>query len=179
MKKSKTHQEAGKYPTWNDSFTFLRNSENFLSIEVWDEDTVSADDLVGETSIALGETFEKKKTQNWHVLSYKGKEAGKILVSLEFVPDVAKQPAQNSSIPSMNYAYNPSTIPMMGAPPMYGYGYPGMMPNPYGNPSQPMPGPYQNLPRAPTVNQPPPMYGTQYPPQYAYPPGNQYQNQPA
>ena len=175
LKKTKTHQEAGKYPTWNDSFTFQRNSENFLNIEVWDEDTVSADDLVGETSIALGDTFEKKKTQNWHVLSYKGKEAGKILVSLEFVPDAARQPAQ-TSLPTMNYSYNPNTVPMMGSPPVYGYGaYPGMMPPPYGQ--QPAGGPYQGLPRAPTVQQPP-MYGTQYPVQYGYPPqGGQFQSQ--
>lgn len=171
LKKTRVHQEAGKYPTWNDSFTFQRNMENFLNIEVWDEDTFSKDDLVGETSIALNETFEKKKTQNWHILSYKGKEAGKILVSLEFVADLVNRPGPSQSLPSMNYSHNPNTIPMMGSPPMYGMGgvspiqmsYPG---NPYGSPTV-----YQGMQRTSTVSQPPPMYGSQYPPQQ--PPGYQ------
>lgn len=178
LKKSKTHQEAGKYPTWNDVFTFQRNMENCLNIEVWDEDTISSDDLVGETSISLSEVFEKKRLQNWYVLSYKGKEAGKILVSLEWQPDEINRQTPSRSVPTMNYSYSPNTIPMMGSPPMYNTGYPPQMaygPTYGGSPYNSAPG----FQRTPTVAGPPPVYGTQYPQQYpGYPPTNSpYQTQ--
>jgi Ca2+-dependent lipid-binding protein len=44
--KSKVHNNAGKYPQWNDTFTFQRTTEEIINLEVWDKDTVSADDLV-------------------------------------------------------------------------------------------------------------------------------------
>ena len=50
--KTKTHNCGGKFPAWKDTLTFRKNNEDFITVEVWDEDTTS-DDLVGECTIPL------------------------------------------------------------------------------------------------------------------------------
>lgn len=189
IKQTKTHKEGGKYPSWNDTFTFQRNLECLLYIEVWDEDTLSADDLIGETTISLSETFEKKKTQIWYTISYKGKDAGKVLVSLEFIPDpIEKRPQAPASYPSvptipmmpglasaMHLGYNLPQMYMQGsqAPPTYPI--PSYPPNPYYAPSPPSYPPpssqnnFQGLQRTPTVAPGP----YSYPPYGGYPPQGQ------
>ena len=187
IKKTKTHQDGGKYPSWNDTFTFQRNLECLLYLEVWDEDTISADDLIGETTISLSDTFEKKKTQIWYTISYKGKDAGKVLISLEFIPDPVEKrpqaPAPYSSAPTipmmpgmaMHLGYNLPQMYMQGsqAPPVYPI--PPYPPNPYYAPSPPSYPPpssqnnFQGLQRNPTVT--PGSYP--YPPYGGYPPQGQ------
>ena len=51
-RKTRTHQQGGKRPLWNDSFTFANPKSQSLKFAVWDEDTVT-DDLVGEGSLDL------------------------------------------------------------------------------------------------------------------------------
>jgi hypothetical protein len=92
--RSKTHQNGGKFPSWKDEFTMYRRGETLIHLEVWDEDSVKKDDLVGDTDIPLAETFSKGKTQNWYTLSYDGKDAGKILVYLEWLPEPTEQKSQ-------------------------------------------------------------------------------------
>ncbi len=46
-RKTRTHQEGGKRPQWNDSFTFVNPKSQQVKFAVWDEDNVT-DDLVGE-----------------------------------------------------------------------------------------------------------------------------------
>ena len=45
-RKTRTHQEGGKRPVWNDTFTFSNPKSQQIKFAVWDEDNVS-DDLVG------------------------------------------------------------------------------------------------------------------------------------
>lgn len=45
QKRTKTKNEAGKRPVWNETFTF-NGSDNVLKVKVMDEDTVT-DDVVG------------------------------------------------------------------------------------------------------------------------------------
>ena len=191
IKKTKTHQDGGKYPSWNDTFTFQRNLECLLYLEVWDEDTISADDLIGETTISLSEVFEKKKTQIWYTISYKGKDAGKVLISLEFIPDPIEKrsqpPAPYSSAPTipmmpgmasaMHLGYNLPQMYMQGAQaPPSAYPIPPYPPNPYYNPSPPSYPPpssqnnFQGLQRTPTVA---PSGPYPYPPYGGYPPQGQ------
>jgi hypothetical protein len=37
-----------------------------LEIEVWDKDTVSKNDMIAATTIALANVFEKKKLVEWY-----------------------------------------------------------------------------------------------------------------
>ena len=45
---------------------------------------LKSDDLVGVTKISLHDVFTKGKTHDWHTIDYKGKNAGKVLIALEF-----------------------------------------------------------------------------------------------
>jgi|LakMenEpi03Aug12_release.lakeMendotaPanAssembly.Ray.scaffolds.fasta_scaffold2896818_2 hypothetical protein len=45
-RKTRTHQEGGKKPTWNDLFTFNNPKANMIKFTVMDEDMMT-DDLVG------------------------------------------------------------------------------------------------------------------------------------
>jgi Ca2+-dependent lipid-binding protein len=51
-RKTRTHQEGGKRPQWNDSFSFANPKSQQLKFVVWDEDNVT-DDLVGEGVIDI------------------------------------------------------------------------------------------------------------------------------
>ena len=49
--RSKTKNEAGKRPVWNETFNFSGH-DNILKVVVMDEDTVT-DDLVGEGTVDI------------------------------------------------------------------------------------------------------------------------------
>jgi len=80
---TKVHNNGGKFPAWNDLLTFKRIDENLMTIEVWDKDTFNSD-LIGECTLSLVSVIEKKKSSEWHTLSYKGKNAGEVLLDIEW-----------------------------------------------------------------------------------------------
>jgi Ca2+-dependent lipid-binding protein len=47
-KKSSVKNNIGRHPQWNEKFSFKRNADILLRVEVWDRDTFTHDDLVGE-----------------------------------------------------------------------------------------------------------------------------------
>jgi len=81
-------QDAGKHPSWNQELVFRRMTEDILTLEVWDKDKTTRDDLVGSCTVAFA-TIQKKgyKINEWLELSYKGRSAGQLLVEMSFVPD--------------------------------------------------------------------------------------------
>ena len=50
--KTRTHQEGGKQPRWNDTLNFTITNPTGMNVQVWDEDMIN-DDLVGEGFVDL------------------------------------------------------------------------------------------------------------------------------
>ena len=65
QKKTKTKNEAGKRPVWNETFNF-NGADNILKVKVMDEDTVT-DDTVGEGSVDLAK-FRNNPTEQQCIL---------------------------------------------------------------------------------------------------------------
>ena len=181
--RSKTHNSAGKHPTWYDVFECQRTNEDVLYATVYDEDLTS-DDLVGSgtldiKSICNGSTHT---FSNYIKIYYKGKEAGDLFLDVTFQPSApgygagyAAQPAYGVAQPAygaLQHAYSGAVPqPMYGAQQMYGaqpmYGAASSQPMYAPASSQPMYGAASSQPMyAPAGTQP--MYapaGTQ--PTYA------------
>jgi Ca2+-dependent lipid-binding protein len=51
--RSRVHPDAGKFPQWNDEFTFRLTNEDIVKFEVWDRNHVSSDAMVGEGAVAI------------------------------------------------------------------------------------------------------------------------------
>jgi len=100
---------GGKAPIWRDELSMRHSQEDVINVEVWDKDRGSKDDLVGSGAISVS-TIHKKgnKTQEWLWLDYKGGSAGKILLEVEYIPDVGT----GKAMPSGNMAQ--PTIPTGG-----------------------------------------------------------------
>mmetsp|Transcript_3493 Transcript_3493/g.3242 ORF Transcript_3493/g.3242 Transcript_3493/m.3242 type:complete len:237 (+) Transcript_3493:19-729(+) len=160
-------KSAGKFPNWEDQLSYMKTNEDTIKIEVWDKDTASADDLIGETTLAISTVISKPNYEEWVPLTYKGRKAGEI---------------------RLNIMFRPSGPP---PPPPSVHGVPANMLNMGGHQYAPMPMTYQypaqNYPQAPpypqsiypTLNpvQPPPM--PYYPPQQVlYPPQAYPRNPP-
>lgn len=47
-KQSTVREEGGRNPRWGDTFTFNRSGDPMIRVQIWDKDTFSADDMVGE-----------------------------------------------------------------------------------------------------------------------------------
>ena len=197
-------KDAGKFPSWNDCFSFRRNAEDLITVEVWDQDGVSKNDMIGQGSFALAGVVSKSgKSSNWVQISYKGKDAGQVLLEVEFYPDEKKAAAGAAggvaygAYPgvAMGGVYPVPMMPMGGMAPGYmpmggyaqppaGYGYP-----PVGGYAQPPGGGYAQPPvgyaqppagyQAPAGYQPPAGGYAQPPAGYAQPPAGGYQQPPA
>lgn len=76
--KSKVVSGGGKNPNWTDVFNFRKggSDSDLLKIEVWDSDSVSADDLIGEGAFTLSKVAKGGSTTEWVNISYQGKGAG-------------------------------------------------------------------------------------------------------
>lgn len=172
--KTKVAHDAGKFPSWTDTFSFRKSdSDDLGEIEVWDYDSVSKNDQIGTGAFSLNSIIAGgTRSSKWIPLTYKGKNAGEVLLEVEFYPDAAKEKKDaTQAAPPYGYPYPP----MYQAPPMYP---PMYQPPPYGYPAyqQPPPGPYQQPPPGP-YQQPPPGPYQQPPGPYQQPPGP-YQQPP-
>ena len=43
----------GKTPSWKDTFTFEVIGDEIIQMTIWDHDTVSSSDFIGEASISV------------------------------------------------------------------------------------------------------------------------------
>lgn len=86
-RKSTTCRGGGRNPSWTDVFTFENNANDMqLKIEVWDKDTFTRDDLVGDGVFNLTPFANGAPANQYVSLTYKGKEAGNILLGIQFTP---------------------------------------------------------------------------------------------
>ena len=58
--RTKTHTDGGVSPRWHERFAFnLDGSETALDIEVWNSNTLTANNIIGTGSIPLDEVFAR------------------------------------------------------------------------------------------------------------------------
>ena len=89
----------GKHPGWKDQLTFRRNAEDLITFEVWDKDILSHDDMIGVGAVAFSSVLLKGNRYNeWVPLTFKGKNAGELLVDISFAPDYLPQQQQQQGI---------------------------------------------------------------------------------
>lgn len=164
--KTKTHNNAGKHPSWYDIFEMQRTNEETLHLHVYDKDVLK-DDHVGSGTFSINYLFS---LPSYHYsgnvpLLYKGKSAGEIYIDIVFHPGQAPMPA-----PGYPPAYPQPAYPQPGYPTYPPQAYPGGYPQqPYPQPGMapgyPQPYPQQAYPQG---YQQPPMtsYPTYYPRPY-------------
>ncbi|KAG6516020.1 elicitor-responsive protein 3-like isoform X1 [Zingiber officinale] len=87
-KKSSTASGAGSEPEWNETFVFtVSDSVTNLTIKLFDKDTFSSDDFVGEAKIPLDPVFVEGSIPPTIYNVVKDQEyCGQIKVGLTFTP---------------------------------------------------------------------------------------------
>ena len=84
--RSKTHNNGGKEPVWNQTFSFeLNGTESTFLAQVSDED-VGEDDLVGTATVRIQDVLKPGKPEVWINISNNAKNTGQIAFSATFVP---------------------------------------------------------------------------------------------
>jgi len=83
---STTTKSGDLNPTYNECFTFNIDGQKELSIEVWDKDSVTKDDLIGKDKVSLSHAFSKGYEDVWvkvkqHTI---GRSKGEVHLILEF-----------------------------------------------------------------------------------------------
>ncbi|TYZ61445.1 hypothetical protein PybrP1_011963 [[Pythium] brassicae (nom. inval.)] len=88
--KTKTDTDGGREPEWeNERFTFQVVDQYNILVEVWDEDSVGDDDLIGAATVSLLPVFRYGYVDSWFNLWVKGKfgnkePAGQLHLELNF-----------------------------------------------------------------------------------------------
>ena len=72
------HNEGGKFPSWKDAFVFTVQGHETMKLAVWDRDTMSNDDLVGETTIQVNTLMKPGNNDQWFPITYKNRGSGQI-----------------------------------------------------------------------------------------------------
>jgi hypothetical protein len=77
-----------KNPTWDTELSLRRTNEDVIRFEVWDKDILTKNDLIGAGDLPFSRIFAQNGIfKDWIPLTFKNKNAGELLVSLEFIPD--------------------------------------------------------------------------------------------
>lgn len=76
-KKTLVDKDGGTDPIWNDAVTFDAVDQFNIAVEVWDQDKVGSDDLIGSTSLPLLPLYRHGYLNEWYPIYYKGKWGGK------------------------------------------------------------------------------------------------------
>ena len=92
--RTRVHHDAGKFPQWQESFSFRIGSEDMVNFIVWEHDSASSNDLIGEGSISLASLKKTGRNSEYVQIFYKGKPAGKIYIETEWFPDKKEAPKQ-------------------------------------------------------------------------------------
>ena len=86
--KTKTHENAGKQPSWFDVFEFHRTNEEVITFTLYDDD-IGKDDLIGTATLYLKNICipGAKPFDDSIKVIYKDKDAGELYVHITFYPD--------------------------------------------------------------------------------------------
>jgi hypothetical protein len=80
-------RKGHKNPGWETELTLRRMNEDIIHFEVWDQDLIKGD-LIGSGDLSFNKIFQSgNRVSGWIPLTYKGKDAGDLLVDVLFIPD--------------------------------------------------------------------------------------------
>lgn len=82
---------AGKFPNWSDQLVFRKTNEDTIFFAVWDRDSASSDDMVGETTLPLSRFLGQANTEEWVEIMYKGRKSGEIRIGVQFAREGGSQ----------------------------------------------------------------------------------------
>jgi len=129
MVKSKTMDNGGKTPKWNQIFDFdIKYVGDDFFVECLDEDLTKSD-LIGEAKIKCSAFIANGGIDEWYELQYKGKRAGLLHIKTKWIPDGMSQQqksnfVQNAAFGMMGQAQQPMMNAQMGYNMMAPQGYP-------------------------------------------------------
>ena len=91
-------------PKWDHQFVMRYNNEQTLLIEVWNKEKITRDDLVGTGKVSIPDWLSTGvyTLSEWIPLVYKNKEAGNIMVELEFRPDGGFRQEKTATVTTSN-----------------------------------------------------------------------------
>lgn len=75
----------GTSPQWNESYGFVSNASDDITLELFDYDRLKKDDHIGEASIDLFRISKNGEKNKWESIYYKGKLSGKIYIEFSTV----------------------------------------------------------------------------------------------
>lgn len=85
--RTKVKEDAGKTPSWNETFEFSAKSGDVLDFGVYDKDDVGVDDFIGGAQLVLHTDSLKERQSSWFPIFFgeKKEKTGQILLELVFV----------------------------------------------------------------------------------------------
>jgi Ca2+-dependent lipid-binding protein len=69
---------GGKNPKWDDSFSFPLGGDGSVKVSVWEKDTFSKDDLIGDATLNVFQLGSLGNQVEWFDIFYNGTVAGKV-----------------------------------------------------------------------------------------------------
>ena len=124
IKKTKTHSDGGKTPSWTDALTLdITGTEDSVTLTVYDED-IGKDDFVGSGVLMLSGLLKTGSYKDWLSLQYKGKEAGELYVEVTLMAKKSKTASADpyaATYPAGTYYATPAPAPSYYAPPASTY----------------------------------------------------------
>ena len=105
-KQVRTHvaNSQGKIPVWGDVFEFQQIGETSIQVEVWDKNSFTADQYIGETVISFPAVYQVFHFESPSIFYKKGKEKGTVFFEFDFRPiaNLIVQPIYGAPQPSYN-----------------------------------------------------------------------------
>jgi Ca2+-dependent lipid-binding protein len=85
---SKVSRKEGTTPSWDQQLSIRCDGCQFLRFEVWDNNKIMQDDLIGFGIFDLTKiSHDMRLFHDWIPLKYKDECAGQLLIEIEFIPD--------------------------------------------------------------------------------------------
>jgi C2 domain len=163
-KRTRILDNAGKCPVWNEEFIFqISEYDNTFSVTVMDKDTFTADDMVGSATINLLQVKQRGGTmREWLYLDYRGRNAGRIEVDVQVIPEASTQINYMGSFMQGISGVSRGFMPIPGLTPV------PIQPGAFGASFGPQSAPYTQP--SPLINLQPPVYSPSPPAQnFNYP----------
>lgn len=85
----RTHvaEKADKSPYWNAVFDIELRGDSSIYLGVWDRETISSDDIIADVTVDLrGNLKGDSRYSGWQTLYFKGVNAGRLFIELEYYP---------------------------------------------------------------------------------------------
>lgn len=89
--KTKAHEDAGKYPKWDQTFTIKTKLNTLMSFKVMDKETFGSDDMIGEGGFELLHHYVLSKKLITAPISHKNELAGEVRMEIELIADEKQQ----------------------------------------------------------------------------------------